>query len=156
LATVEAMSAPGRSDDPTWQREVMAWLRLLAGHARNAPAPSELAKVLPGVLLACADLPRSVWTIETSAEALRRFDWWPSTSALHDLLAERAKPLLDMRAGLRRVAGATLPDPVPDPAQDLADRLRASERVSELVRQAKAALAADPTPPPAAPGRGWV
>lgn len=114
-----------RDSDP---RVIAAWCRKLSGLG-NAPKDNEgVQKALGAIIAACSILPACVWTAETSAEALRTFEFFPTPAKVYALLSAHADRYKRTRDGLKRVAehGGSSPDPEPiDRSQEALDAVAA-------------------------------
>ena len=102
-ALVPAYRAACAPPDPL---ALQTWLMRLNAAVRN-PQPREASALrIAAIATACSDIPRGAWTLETLAEALRAFEWWPSAAEVYKLLQPHGKRLTGTLEALEKIAKA--------------------------------------------------
>lgn len=101
---------------------IAAWCRKLVPHLPKAPIDETgFNRSVEGFVLACGDLPYSVWTQQTVAEALKVLKWWPSPAQVREVLLPVASPIWKMYNGLEtavRLSDGTAQAPEPEAHTD--------------------------------------
>lgn len=120
------------------------FLKPLVFSVGNPPNQDEFAAKVSAIAFGLSHIPASLLTPDRSAEALRRFKFWPSVSELGDWLSPLASALRAERSALERLRDArpALPSAADDPAVSLTtpeDRQAAMAKTMAAFKQAMAA-----------------
>lgn len=108
--------------------------------AAIAQTPDESTRKIRTIALvmACRDMPRCAFSLEASAECMRRLKWFPSVAEIIGVLEDAAAPVRRQEAALRRVASSKPYKAPPPRKRPSEDEKRAVAAMMEKVRGDKA------------------
>ncbi len=134
---------------------VRRWCVPVANAVRNPPAPEDFGPRVHVIAVACAELPGWVFNAQSQAEAVRKFQFWPSAADVVELLTDHARPHFEKLGELRRLAKLWPPVYAPtERPQTAEEREAARQHVANTLAALKAELAADEArEKPSAPAR---